>query len=168
MQTVRSHYTEAARGPTAQEISDEFSSWIQLAKQLGQENNHKVYITYDNPRIHPTADTLSALGLPAESDMGLPDHSPDLHQLVEHGNDRAKRGIMRACSKHGWNHLDPNKILAIVKGVVTSMPPESFRADLANLINCYRIVSTPEGERVDGMPEWVKGTGGGYPAHCWC
>jgi hypothetical protein len=128
---------------------------------------HPIYITCDNPKIHPKPAALPALGLSADADLDLPPHSFDFHMLVEHTNGRVKSGINRACTKHGWHNLavDDRKWLSIVRDVAESVTPESIQADLANLITCFKIVSTPEGQPVPGMPDWVRGTGGGYTQH---
>jgi hypothetical protein len=167
MQTVESDFTVDAKGPTLQEMKDNFEAFIFKVKRLVR-GKHPIYLTRDNPKIHPKPADLPALGLPAAADLGLPPHSPDFHMLVEHTNNRVKSGINIACTKQGWMNLTPSKWCAIVKGVAASITPESIRADLANLITCYKIVSTPEGQPVPGLPDWVKGTGGGYPHHMFC
>jgi hypothetical protein len=125
------------------------------------QGRHPIYITRDNPKIHPKAEELPSLGLPAAADLGLPPHSTDFHMLVEHTNNRVKSGINIACTNHGFCNLDASKWCSIVRDVAKSITPDSIRADLAILITCYKIVSTPEGEPVPGLPDWVRGTGGG-------
>jgi hypothetical protein len=133
MQTVESHFEADARGPTAQECKDAFEARIVKAKRL-VNNQHPIYITRDNPMIHPKPEDLEALGLSADADLGLPPHSPDFHMLVEHANNRVKRGINPACTKHGWHNMTDDKWLSIVRGVPATISHECIEADVANLI----------------------------------
>jgi hypothetical protein len=139
MQTVKSGYLKPARGTTACEACDEICTWLPIAKDLAATNGHK-----------------------------LPARSPDLHQLVEHANSSVKRGIVRACHKQGWDNLEPEMIFDMIPGVCASVSAQSILDDLSNLIDCYKVVSTDAGQHVEGMPAWVKGTGGGYPPHPFC
>jgi hypothetical protein len=168
MQTVKSGYLKPARGTTACEACDEICTWLPIAKDLAATNGHKLFVSWDNPSIHPNTSEVAYVGLAAESFLKLPARSPDLHQLVEHANSSVKRGIVRACHKQGWDNLEPEMIFDMIPGVCASVSAQSILDDLSNLIDCYKVVSTDAGQHVEGMPAWVKGTGGGYPPHPFC
>lgn len=164
MQTARSKYKEFARKATAQELADETLVWVQAAKDLARTNKHRVFVSMDNPSIHPTATSAVTVGIDAESYVQLPARSPDLHQIVEHANNRFKQGLAKACTLNRFEDLDMWAILEMLPGIAKTISPESIQADLANLIDCYRIVSTDEGKPVEGL-DGVVGTGGGYTGH---
>jgi hypothetical protein len=166
MQTKRSGFKKLARGPTGQEIADETVVWVQDAKDKARKNGHRMFVSWDNPSNHPSAATAPFVGVPAESYVQLPSRSSDLHQIVEHANNRFKQGLARACTLNCWENLEFRQILQMVEGVADTITAESIQADLANLIDCYRIVSTDEGQPVQGL-DHVVGTGGGYTAHIW-
>jgi hypothetical protein len=164
MQTRKSKYHKIARGATAQEIADETFVWVQKAKDLAAANHHKLFVSWDNPSVHPTAATAVFCGVPTESFVQLPERSPDLHQIVEHVNNRFKQGLARACIVNRYENLEFRDILEMLPGVCKTITPQSIQADLANLLDCYRVVSTDEGKPVQGLDNNV-GTGGGYTGH---
>lgn len=164
MQTAKSKYKLLARKATAQEIADETLVWVQDAKDLARSNKHRVFVSMDNPSIHPSAAAAVCVGIPAESYVQLPPRSPDLHQIVEHANNRFKQGLARACTLNRFEDLDIWAIFGMLPGIAQTITAESIQADLANLIDCYRIVSTDEGKPVEGL-DGVVGTGGGYTPH---
>lgn len=166
MQTQKSGYQKLAKGHTAQEMADETLAWVQDAKDLAKENGHRVFVSWDNPSVHPSAETAKFCGVPTEALVELPSKSPDLHQIVEHANNRVKQGLARACTVNRYENLEFSDILDMLPGVMKTITPESIQADLANLIDCYRIVSTDEGQPVQGL-DHVVGTGGGYTGHMW-
>lgn len=139
---------------------------MQDAKDIARDNGHRVFVSWDNPSVHPSAATCAFCGVPPESFVELPGRSPDLHQIVEHANNRVKQGLARACTLNRYENLEFRDILEMLPGVMKTITAESIQADLANLIDCYRIVSTDEGKPVQGL-DHVLGTGGGYTAHVW-
>ena len=164
MQTARSKYKKIAKKATAQELADETLVWVQDAKDRARINKHRVFVSMDNPSIHPTASSAVTVGIPDESYVQLPARSPDLHQIVEHANNRFKQGLANACSLNQYEDLDMWAILQMLPGIAKTITAESIQADLANLIDCYRVVSTDEGKPVEGL-DGVVGTGGGYTGH---
>ena len=168
MQTMRSHFTEAAKSATREDIFDNCKCWLQSAFHNAAQDHTAVFASWDNAPIHNFKKRLAELGLHATKLIDLPPHSPDLHQLIEHVFARLKHQLVIALYRLSWENVTPEKVVAITLSLLNNTceqvcTPALLQRDLLNLVNCYKIVAAPTTRYVQVNNHLVQGTEGGWP-----
>jgi hypothetical protein len=153
-----------AKAATTQEIMDNCRVWVPNAIRKGQENNHKVYFSWDNASIHPrTQQQLAALCIRPDQLRGPPPHSPDFHELVEHRFGEVKEGLVVLLYKAGFDKVDARMVADAIKGLCTTkITAAKVAADIPQQILAYQVVSAPVTTTITKGNKSYKGTNCGY------
>lgn len=119
-------------------------------------------VSVDGCSIHKLMKEECSFGYPSIF-LPHPAYSPDLHQVIEHRFAELKQYLVNRVYEYGFENVDVGVLRGFVDAFFLTVTPQSIEADLANLLNCYRVVSTPTycSVLINGVN--VQGVGGGWP-----
>lgn len=153
-----------AKAATAQEIMDNCRVWVPQAIRKGQENNHKVYFSWDNASIHPKSQQqLAALGIRPDQLRGPPPYSPDFHEMIEHRFGEVKEGLVVQLYKAGFDNVDAVMAAEAIRDLcIKGITAAKVAADISQQIFSYQVVSAPVTTTITKGNKSYQGTNGGY------
>lgn len=118
-------------------------------------------VSVDNTPIHGLQDSHYQLGWPANF-LSHPAYSPDLHQ-IEHRFAELKQYLVNRVYQLGFDKVLPKVACQFVIEFVQTITPAKIRADIQNLISCYKVVAAAAGQFVTIGQKTFTGVDGAWP-----